>query len=85
MELSKCTGCGNCTEVCPHGVFDLQDGKAKIVERDLCMECGACTLNCPTEAITLSAGVSCAQAYIFSWLTGKEPACGCSEGGACCG
>ena len=86
LDQEKCTGCGRCTEVCPHGVFDLSGGKAEIIERDLCMECGACALNCPADALKVNAGVGCAAAIIWGRLTGKDPACGCSEtGGACCG
>ena len=85
-DEKKCMGCGRCTEVCPHAVFDLADGKAKIIQRDLCIECGACALNCPARAIEVNAGVGCAAAVIWGWLTGNEPACGSSEtGGACCG
>ena len=79
----KCVGCGRCEEVCPHGVFSVTDKKARIVERDLCMECGACAMNCPVEAIEVNAGVGCAAAVIYSWLTGKEPTCGCEESDCC--
>jgi NAD-dependent dihydropyrimidine dehydrogenase PreA subunit len=79
FDPEKCIGCGKCTEVCPHRVFDLSGGKARIVERDLCMECGACALNCPAQAIEVHAGVGCAAAIIMSWFSGKEPACGCSD------
>ena len=88
LRASKCTGCGKCAEVCPHGVFEIQEGKAvgkaHVVQRDLCMECGACALNCQARAISVKPGVGCAAAYIFGWLTGKEAKCGCGEG-ACCG
>ena len=86
-DKEKCVGCGRCTEVCPHGVFDLTERKARIVDKDACMECGACALNCPVNAIEVSAGVGCAAAIIMSWFTGKEPICGCSDNGdsACCG
>ena len=47
----KCSGCERCTEVCPHGVFDIIDNKAQIIDKDLCMECGACVMNCPAKAI----------------------------------
>jgi len=83
FDVKKCIGCGRCTEVCPHGVFDMNDKKAQITEKDLCMECGACALNCPAKAIEVSAGVGCASAIIKSWFTGGEPTCGC-DGGACC-
>ena len=83
FDIERCTGCGRCMEVCPHGVFDLEGGKAQIVERDLCMECGACALNCQAEALTVNAGVGCAAAIIKSWFTGGEPSCDCG-GGDCC-
>ena len=79
----KCTGCERCTEVCPHGVFKVKNGKAAIHEIDSCMECGGCALNCPVEAIEVDAGVGCAAAIIMSWFTGKEPTCGCDDAKCC--
>jgi len=80
----RCTNCGMCSVVCPHGVFTSGDGVAQLVHREECMECGACQLNCPAEAITVESGVGCATAMIHAALTGgKEPACG-SEGSSCC-
>ena len=86
FNADKCIGCGRCAEVCPHGVFDIDDRKAYITDKDLCMECGACVMNCPTKAIEVKAGVGCAAAIIMSWFTGKEPTCGCSDDGdvKCC-
>jgi NAD-dependent dihydropyrimidine dehydrogenase PreA subunit len=85
LDSGKCTGCGVCRDVCPHGVFGSEEGKARIIDRDLCMECGACALNCPVKALEVNAGTGCAAAFIFSWFTGKEPSCGCGENSACCG
>lgn len=82
-NAEKCTGCGVCTEVCPHGVFDLIEGTARIIEKDSCMECGACALNCHAKAIDVNAGTGCATAIIFSWFTGKEPVCGCGDSDCC--
>ena len=85
LAIDKCVGCGMCAVVCPHGVFDTGEKKAWIIDKDLCMECGACALNCPTNAIEVTAGVGCAAAIISSWVTGKEPTCGCSDdSGGCC-
>ena len=83
FDGGKCTGCGRCAEVCPHGIFEINEAKAKITDRDLCMECGACALNCPTEALTVNPGVGCAAAIIFGWLNGSEPCCGGPEGECC--
>lgn len=84
LSAEKCIGCGRCQEVCPHGVFRVEERKARIMDRDLCMECGACAVNCPASAITVDAGVGCAAAVIMGWLTGSEPSCDCSGGGECC-
>jgi len=75
----KCVGCGMCTEVCPHGVFNVNDQKAQIADKDSCMECGACVLNCPADALDVDAGTGCATAIIKSWFTGGEPTCGCDN------
>jgi NAD-dependent dihydropyrimidine dehydrogenase PreA subunit len=86
LKLSerKCVGCGMCADVCPHGVFLVDDRKARILDRDLCIECGACARNCPAEAISVKAGVGCATAVLRSWVTGDEPSCGCDDGPAGC-
>ncbi|MBW1893676.1 MAG: 4Fe-4S binding protein [Deltaproteobacteria bacterium] len=52
-----CIGCGLCTQVCPHSVFELRNTKAKLVDIDACIECGACVNNCPTNAIEVNPGV----------------------------
>ena len=83
----KCTGCGRCTDVCPHGVFEIKDKRAVITDLNLCMECGACMQNCAFGAIEVNAGVGCAAAIINQML-GGELSCGCGseEGGGsiCC-
>ncbi len=78
-DTAKCAGCGKCTEVCPHGVFEMKDGKAAITDRDRCMECGACALNCEFGALAVGSGVGCASAIIRSMVTGGEPVCGCGD------
>jgi NAD-dependent dihydropyrimidine dehydrogenase PreA subunit len=83
LTADKCISCGKCAEVCPHGVFDLADKKARIAQKDLCMECGACALNCPANAIGVNAGVGCAAAIIKRWFTGSELTCDCSSGECC--
>jgi NAD-dependent dihydropyrimidine dehydrogenase PreA subunit len=79
LDVARCTGCGMCTEVCPHAVFAIEGRKASILDLDRCMECGACERNCPAGALSVRAGVGCAAALIHSALTGSEPSCGCSD------
>jgi len=57
LDQDKCIGCGLCTEVCPHNVFELRQSKAVIIDFNACMECGACVNNCPSNAIEVSPGV----------------------------
>ena len=87
-HVDKCVGCGLCAEVCPHGVFTISDGRARITDRDLCMECGACARNCSADAISVDAGVGCATGIIYGAL-GIERDCCCSgkpvEDGEGCG
>ncbi|MCL2392476.1 MAG: 4Fe-4S binding protein [Oscillospiraceae bacterium] len=83
FDSEKCTGCGLCETVCPHSVFELNEGKLYLTNKDACIECGACALNCPTKALFVNPGTGCASAFIFGWLTDDEPACDCSGGGFC--
>jgi ferredoxin len=90
FDPARCTGCGLCQTVCPHGVFEVRDGKAAITDRDLCMECGACARNCATGAIEVKAGVGCAAAVITGAIRGTGPTCDCggesnSSKEPCCG
>jgi ferredoxin len=84
LDTNQCVGCGMCADVCPHGVFTVNDRIAHIQDKDLCMECGACAKNCPPKAIIVDAGVGCAYAFIMGWFTGKEPNCSCPDDDECC-
>lgn len=85
LDEEKCTGCGTCATVCPHAVFAIRNGKARIVDRDACMECGACAMNCPAEAVSVEAGVGCAAAVIAGAVRGTPSCCGPSDDTSCCG
>lgn len=54
VDESKCDGNGACKEVCPADVFEIQDGKAKVVAEDACIACHACEDACPKKAITVT-------------------------------
>jgi NAD-dependent dihydropyrimidine dehydrogenase PreA subunit len=86
LDSNKCTGCGRCTEVCPHEVFELENRKARIKDIGACMECGACMKNCPFAAITVDTGTGCAAAILSSGRKGGKVECGCSDSSSsCCG
>jgi ferredoxin len=74
LDPEKCAGCGICLEVCPHGVLAMDEGRARIANRDACMECGACARNCPAHAVSVQVGVGCAAAVINAAF-GRENAC----------
>ncbi len=52
IDVEKCTGCGECAEVCPPQAISLDNEKAGI-EDDLCEECGFCAAECPVGAIAI--------------------------------
>ncbi len=72
LDQTACTGCGRCTEVCPHQVFVAEEKRARIADLDACMECGACAMNCPVAAISVDAGVGCATGMINEWLMKRK-------------
>ena len=77
FEAEKCTGCGVCLEVCPHGVFAQEGRVVRLANPQACMECGACQVNCAFEAISVESGVGCAGAMMRAALSGKrEVVCG---------
>lgn len=53
VDTSMCTGCSNCTLVCPVGAdaIDSATKKAKI-DTDICIECYSCVNVCPQSAIS---------------------------------
>lgn len=82
LNEERCVDCRRCLEVCPHQVFLVSDGRARIVDRDACLECGACAMNCPADAIGVDAGVGCAIGLIDEWLRERTWR---SRSGGCCG
>jgi Fe-S-cluster-containing hydrogenase component 2 len=50
IDVSRCTGCGACVDVCPGGAMALIDGKAR-VDAEACIGCEVCVDACPEGAI----------------------------------
>jgi NAD-dependent dihydropyrimidine dehydrogenase PreA subunit len=53
IDTDKCTGDGECVDVCPVEVYELQDGKAVAVNEDECLGCESCVEVCENDAITV--------------------------------
>jgi ferredoxin len=51
IDTTRCTGCGACIYVCPVGVLELDDMKARVIPG--CISCGKCVNVCSFFAITL--------------------------------
>ena len=54
VDFDKCTGCGECVNICPTETYELIDGKAHATKIDDCVQCCACVSACPEGAIVHS-------------------------------
>lgn len=53
VDTDKCVGDEECVEVCPVDVYEMQDGKATVVNEDECLGCESCIEVCESGAITV--------------------------------
>ena len=52
IDKEKCTGCGDCVEVCPpQGITVIDD--VAVIDPRFCEECGVCVDECEEGAISL--------------------------------
>ncbi|MGA7876465.1 MAG: 4Fe-4S dicluster domain-containing protein [Desulfoferrobacter sp.] len=49
----NCVGCGECIDVCPVNVYELQDGQSVVVKEEECVGCESCVEVCENSAITV--------------------------------
>jgi 2-oxoglutarate ferredoxin oxidoreductase subunit delta len=56
IDLTKCTGCKTCIEICPMQVFAFDDKKKKAMVKKPkdCIGCRACEVQCPQAAIKVN-------------------------------
>lgn len=78
LETQACNGCGNCANICPHLVLEMQHKKAVITAEERCIECGACQLNCEEDALVVTKGTGCLFLIIKQDILGigVEPSAG---------
>lgn len=52
-EINRCSGCGACHAVCPHGAISMLPGRLGAVcphiDNDRCVDCGLCERVCPVN------------------------------------
>ncbi len=53
VDEDKCEGCGECVDVCPVEVFELEDDVSKVVNGEECLGCESCVEVCEPGAITV--------------------------------
>jgi len=53
VDTEKCAGCGECVEVCPVEVFEMQDSKSVPVNAEECIGCESCVEVCEEDAIVV--------------------------------
>ena len=54
VDQDKCVRCGECVDVCPAEVYELQDGKSNPVNAEECLGCESCVEVCQQSAITIT-------------------------------
>ena len=51
-DRERCTGCGQCVEICPVQVIRME-GDFPVIDREWCIGCGVCAVPCPASAVRL--------------------------------
>ena len=63
IDFEKCTGCGDCVELCPTNVVELVQDKAMIVRPEDCNYCTDCEVFCSSGAIRCPFEIIVAKPY----------------------
>jgi NADH-quinone oxidoreductase subunit F len=53
----KCTGCGECLQVCDDDAIEGKKGYIHMIKDDDCVKCGKCSEVCEAKAITVVIGI----------------------------
>jgi len=53
IDPERCTGCGTCLSVCPHGAISGDRKAPHAIDPSACQRCGICAAECSSEAVVL--------------------------------
>jgi NAD-dependent dihydropyrimidine dehydrogenase PreA subunit len=53
IAQEKCISCKNCVNICPMGVYEVQEEIIQVKNQNDCIACRACEAICPNDAITI--------------------------------
>lgn len=53
VDTEKCVGDGECVDVCPVEVYEMQSSKAVVINEDDCLGCESCVEVCESGAISV--------------------------------
>lgn len=68
VDADKCVGCGECVDVCPVEVYELQDGKSNPVNGEECLAANPawkCANTAPSPLKKRKAGAEALRAAII--------------------
>jgi NAD-dependent dihydropyrimidine dehydrogenase PreA subunit len=54
VNKESCTGCEECVNVCPQGVFQMTDSKSDPYQTGECVFCESCLGVCPSNSIAIN-------------------------------
>jgi NAD-dependent dihydropyrimidine dehydrogenase PreA subunit len=53
VDSEKCIGCGECVDICPEDVFELEEDISVPVRAEDCVGCESCVEVCEEDAISV--------------------------------
>ncbi|HEV2331067.1 MAG TPA: 4Fe-4S dicluster domain-containing protein [Verrucomicrobiae bacterium] len=54
IDETKCNVCGECVNICPNQIYQLEDSKLVVGNTAECSNCQSCVSVCSPEAITIT-------------------------------
>jgi NAD-dependent dihydropyrimidine dehydrogenase PreA subunit len=54
VNTESCTGCEECVNVCPQGVFQMTNAKSDPCQTGECVFCESCLGVCPSNSIAIN-------------------------------